>query len=179
MGNLTPREKQMVLGGGFLAIVFICIQFIYLPAFDKNQSLNRTLAAEEDTLEQIGFLEQEYQNLAPDHTTAIALLKNRNKGFTLFSFLDRQASQTGVKANIDYMKPHTRELENQSMTLSVVKLKLKQVVFKDFIRFIRAVESPKNGIWITSLTLTQSGKTEKRLDAVLEAQTIMTRGEES
>ncbi len=179
MGNLTPREKKMVLGGGFLALAFICIQFIYLPAFDKNKRLTQTLAAEEKALEQISMLEQEYQGLSPDHATAMALLKNRDKGFTLFSFLDRQASKSGVKANIDYMKPHTRDIENQAMALSMVKLKLKQIVFKDFIRFIRAVESPGNGIWITSLTLTKSGKTEKRLDAVLEAQTIMARGKDS
>jgi len=179
MGNLTYREKQMVLGGGFLALVFVCIQFIYLPVFDKNKDLKQALAAEQKAFEQIRLLEREYQGLAPDNAAARAVLKNRNKKFTLFSFLDRQAAKNGVKAHIDYMKPHTRDLENRPMTLSVVKLKLKQIVFRDFIRFIREVESPENGIWIASLSLTKSGKKQDRLDAVLEAHTVMAKGKES
>jgi len=179
MGNFTSREKQIVLGGGLLALIFICIQFIYLPVFDKNKELKQRLAAEEASLKRIRLLEKEYQGLTPDNASIMALIKNRNKGFSLFSFLDRQASKSGVKTHIDYMKPHTRDIENQPVRLSVVKLKLKQIVFRDFIRFIKAVESPKNGIWIVSLSLTKSGKKGNRLDAVLEAQTVTTKEKSS
>ncbi|WDP88823.1 MAG: type II secretion system protein M [Desulfobacter sp.] len=174
--RLSSREKQIVLGGGILAVLFVCIQFIYLPAYDKNIALGRTLAAEQAALERIGILEREYRDMAPDNREAAALIKNRKKGFTLFSFLDRQASQSGVKEHIDYMKPNSRELDNQPFSLAVVKLKLKKIVLRDFIRFVGKVESPENGIRIVSLSLTKSGKTGNLLDATIEAQTIMAKG---
>lgn len=176
MGRLSSREKQVIIGGGILAFVFVCIQFIYLPAYDKHEGLKQTLGSERHALERIRQLEAEYQRLGPDNSDAVSLVEGRAPGFTLFSFLDRQAAKSRVKDNIDYMKPHSRDLEDQPFTLSVVKLKLKQIVFKDFLRFIREVEAPGHGIWITSISLTKSGKTQNRLDAVLETQTLMAKG---
>lgn len=174
--RLSSREKQVVMGGGILALLFICVQFIYLPAYDKHAALRKTLAAEQASLERIRVLEREFVQMSPDHQAAQALVKTRDKGFTLFSFLDRQASMSGVKSQIDYMKPQTKNLENQPFSLAVVKLKLKQTVLKDLIRFIDRVEAPGSGIRIVSLSLTQSGKEKKYLDAVIEAQTLMPKG---
>lgn len=176
MKNLTLREKQIVTGGSILALIFICIQFIFMPAYDKNASLEQTLAAEQRALQQITVLQKEYKAMAVDNSSTETLLKTRPKGFTLFSYLDRQASQSGVKTQIDYMKPQSRELENQPYTLAVVKLKLKKLTLKEFVRFINKVESSQKGIHIASLSLTKSGKDGKHLDAVLEAQTIMPKG---
>lgn len=176
MNNLTSREKQIVVGGGILAIIFICIQFIYLPAYDNNAALTQALSAEQRSFQRIKALEKEYRTMSPDNSGTDKLIKARAKGFTLFSYLDRQASQSGVKEHIDYMKPQTRELENQSYSLAVVKLKLKKLAFKDLVRFINKVESPGKGIHIVSLSLTKSGKEGRYLDAVIEAQTVMTKG---
>ncbi len=173
MGNLSYRERMTVIGGGVLVLLFILVQFIYLPAWDKRADLEQTLAAEQISLSRIRLLQKEYLSLAPDHSGARGMIQNRNKGFTLFSFLDRKAAKSGVKGNIDYMKPHTRELDNSPFTLSIVKLKLKQIVLRDFTRFIREVESPDSGIWIASLSLSKSGKEKNRLDATIEAHTLV------
>ncbi len=177
MGNLSYRERITVIGGGVLVLLFILVQFIYLPAFDKRADLEQTLAAEQNSLSRIRLLQKEYLSLAPDHSNARGMIQNRNKGFTLFSFLDQKAAKSGVKGNIDYMKPHTRELDNSPFTLSIVKLKLKQIVLRDFTRFIREVESPDSGIWIASLSLNKSGKEKNRLEATIEAHTLVAKEE--
>ncbi len=173
MGNLSYREKMTVMGGGVLALAFILVQFIYLPAYDRRDDLEQALAAELNALNQIRLLQKEYRSLAPDHSDARGMIQSRNKGFTLFSFLDQKAAKSGVKGNIDYMKPHTRELDNSPFTLSIVKLKLKQIVLRDFTRFIREVESQGTGIWIASLSLNKSGKEKDLLEATIEAQTLV------
>ncbi|MEH0021371.1 MAG: type II secretion system protein GspM [Desulfobacter sp.] len=173
MGNLSQREKMIIMGGGILAVLFILVQFIYLPAYDRRADLTDALAAEQASLKKIQALQKEYRALVPDHGGGLDQIKDRKKGFTLFSFLDHQASRSGVKGNIDYMKPHTRELDNSDVTLSIVKLKLKQIVLRDFVRFIQAVESQGAGIRISSLSLNKSGKEKNRLDATIEAQTLV------
>ncbi len=177
MAHQSTREKQIVIGGGVLAVIFIFIQFIYLPAYDKHAALQQTLAGHQQSLQRMKRLEKEYQALTPNHEDAQALIKNRENGFTLFSFLDRQAAQSGVKSHIDYMKPKTREIENQPFSLAVVKLRLQKIVYSDFIHFINRVESQGNGIRIVSMSLTKSGKTGNLLDAVIEVQTLTQKGD--
>lgn len=176
MGNLNSREKIIVAAGSALALVFLVLQFIYLPALDRRTDLRASLAAERKALDRIRQLQREYLSLAPGNSQAMGRIGNRGKGFTLFSFLDRQAASAGVKGNIDYMKPHTRSLDNSPFTVSVVKLKLEKVVLRDFIRFIRSVEAPEIGIAIASLSVTKSGKDKKYLDITLEAETLMAEG---
>ena len=174
--NLTSREKRVVAAGGILALAFLVVQFIYLPALDCRTDLERILSAERDALARIRLLQQEYMTLAPDNADDLGRIKRRDKGFTLFSFLDRQAARAGVKAHIDYMKPHIREIADSPFSLSVVKLKLKGIVLRDFIRFVGAVESPELGISIASLSVTKSGKEKEHLDVTIEAETLMTSG---
>ncbi len=156
-----------------MAVLFIVIQFIYLPAHDNIKELARVLEAEKTSLTQVKQLRQDYLNLSPNPSGNTDLIKNRPAQFTLFSFLDQQASKTGVKGHIDYMKPHTRDLDNSPYTLSIVKLKLKQIVLTDFIRFLQGVETQGTGIGITSLSMTQTGKKKNRLNATIEVQTLI------
>ena len=173
IGNLTSREKRIVMAGGVLALVFLVIQLVYLPASDRRKQLENILSSEHDALTRIRLLKKEYDGLAPSNSDSWARIEKRQKGFTLFSFLDRQAAKAKVKNNIDFMKPQTRDLTDSPFSLSVVRLKLKGIVLRDFIRFVRAVESPEMGIFIASLTATRSGGKSKLLDVTLEVETLM------
>ncbi len=66
MGNFTSREKQIVLGGGLLALIFICIQFIYLTGSDNwvNREQAKSLSA-------FAFLVKPYE--ASDLLSAVQL----------------------------------------------------------------------------------------------------------
>jgi hypothetical protein len=100
-------------------------------------------------------------------------LTARPQNFTLFSFLDRQAEKSHVKKNIDYMKTFSRELDTTGYKLSKVKLKLKNIFLDDLVQFIRRVEAPGNGVFITALSLSETGKGKKMLDVIIEAQTLI------
>lgn len=178
MGRLSTREKHIVIGGSILSFLFICIQFIYLPAYDKRNTLEKTLAAEQTNLERIKIMQREYALLSPDIAKGSSLVPKRNNKFTLFSFLDRKAATAKVKDNIEYMKPHTRDLDGAPFILSIVKLKLSRVVLKDLIRFIRVVESSGKGIWFSSISITKSGKERQVLDVTVEAHALIPGGEQ-
>jgi len=171
MGNLSTREKNILAGSGVLVLIFIAIQFIYLPAFDKRKDLERVLSVETTSLDNIRQLQKQYLSRVVDHKKLA--LETRQKGFTLFSFLDRQAAKSGVKKNIDYMKPFSQDLDNTPYEISKVKLKLKKIVLHEFINFIDGVETSVNGVQIISLSVTKTGKKEEFLDAVIEAQILM------
>ncbi|MCD4675060.1 MAG: general secretion pathway protein GspM, partial [Desulfobacula sp.] len=79
----------------------------------------------------------------------------------------------GVKENVAYMKPFTKKLETSLYILATVKVKLKEVYLKELVDFLYHIESSKNGVTITSLSLSKAGKEKVKLDAVVETQTLM------
>jgi len=100
----------------------------------------------------------------------------RDKAFSLFSFLDTEAKKCGVKDNVEYMRPTSRDLENSKYNVSRVKVKLSQVYLMELVDFLYLVESSGNHVAITSISLSRTGKKKKLLDAVIEAETLILKG---
>lgn len=173
MGGLSSREKRVVRGGVILAAAFALLQFVVLPAHDRGRDLERALAAEQQSLARIHELRAEYLKLSPALSGEALAAAAAEKGFSLFSFLDQQAAKSGIKGNIDYMKPHVREIEGSGFAVSLVKLKLKKAVYRQVVGFLKEVEGSGRDICITSLTLARSGRTDKFLDATMEVRVLV------
>ncbi|MCP3940081.1 MAG: general secretion pathway protein GspM [Desulfobacteraceae bacterium] len=171
MIQLSTREKNILAGAGILVLIFIVVQFVFLRTFDKKNDLERILMVETQTLEKVSQLQKQYLALGMDNKKGI--MKTRQRDFTLFSFLDLQASKSGVKENIGYMKPFSQDMENTPYKISTVKLKLVKINLQQFINFIEGVETSKNGVKIVSLSATKVGKKQNMLDVLIETQTLM------
>ncbi|HSL62427.1 MAG TPA: hypothetical protein VK885_11610 [Desulfotignum sp.] len=171
--RLSPRETVVIAAGGLLVLVFAAVQFFYLPLVDKKQDLARILAVEQDAIRQIADLQNQYLDLARDMETGQTQVAGRPRDFTLFSFLDGRAEKTGIKQNIEYMRPFSQDLDDGPYLVSKVRVKLNNLVLDDFIDFLQSVETSGNGVQVTSLSLSRIGDPEALLEAVLEAQTLM------
>ncbi len=143
------------------------------PVFEKRDTLRRILNEKKAALEEMVNLQQQYLAVSNNSDIKTRVSINREKDFSLFSFLDDQAQQSGVKENVAYMKPFTKKLEKSLYTLATVKVKLKEVYLKELVDFLYHIESSKNGVTITSLSLSKAGKEKVKLDAVIETQTLM------
>lgn len=173
MPTLTTREKNTLITGIVLAAVFVFIQFVYLPLLDERQDLERILASEKHAHQRMEILKAQYRNTSLNMALQQKILETRPKEFTLFSFLDAQAEASGVKAHIDYMRPDSLDLDDGPYTIAKIRLKLKAVYLNNLTEFIRLVETSENGVQAVSLSLSLAGREKKRLDAVMELQTLM------
>ena len=173
MPDLSKREMLIVCLGIAFLVLFFGFQLGVAPVLENRDNLSRILAQRTAALEEMVQIQKEIRNLSGSLGHRADDLARRGKGFSLFPFLDAQAEQSGVKANIEYMKPFTKKVENSSSTLATVKMKLKEVFLKDLVEFLSRIESSGNSVDITSLSLTKAGKEEKKLDAVIETQTLM------
>lgn len=176
MTTLSTREKNTVITGMVLASIFVLIQFVYLPLLDKKQDLERILAIEKQSHQQMKTLEAQYRNTSVNLAMQQKILETRSKEFTLFSFLDAQAETSGVKAHIDYMRPVSLDLDDGPYTIAKIRLKLNAVYLNNLTEFIRRVETSENGVQAVSLSLSLAGREKNLLDAVMELQTLMIKG---
>jgi hypothetical protein len=173
MASLSTREKKTVTAGIVLAAAFLFIQFVYLPLTDTKKTLERALLAQRQSFQQIQILGAQYRNMTGNPVVHQKTLENRPKEFSLFSFLDARAEAGGVKANIDYMRPATLDVEDGPYTIARIKLKLNTVYLNDLTQFIKQVETSENGVQVVSLSLSLAGREKNLLDAVIEFQTLM------
>jgi len=169
--TITRRERLALLVAGGVIAAFLLVQLIVIPAVEKHRLMNRQLEAQSRALQEMLGLQAEYLQLKSRTQRAQAELSNRRPGFTLFSFLDSLAGQTGLKDRIAYMKPSTNVQEGLPYKISVVETKLQGITMKQLTGFLYRVETSENSVRIRRLSISKEGNQQGTIDAVLLVET--------
>jgi general secretion pathway protein M len=117
-------------------------------------------------------LKADYDGLKSTAKQSEARFARRDKGFTLFSFLDQLAGQARVKERVSYMRPTKTEQKNSTLKLSRVEMKLEAVTLEQLATFLYGVESSKNMVSVSKLSITRRDQKEGLLDAILQVETL-------
>lgn len=174
--RLEPRERLIVTIGGCVFIGFLVLQFIVAPYLEATQQLDRSLANRKGDIVELQLLQQEYRQLQAQAGGIKEKLEKRSADFSLFTFLDRQASATAIKSYISYMKPSTTEGSDTELTESMVEMKIQEIPLEQLVNFLQAIESPENVVSIKRISLQQSGQQSNALDAILQIVTFVDNG---
>jgi len=170
--NLNKREKVAVSAGIIFLSVFIFAQLIVMPVIEKRDALRNRLDAKKTTLAEMKNLRLEYLSIQKKAESSKQGFKNRTAGFTLFSFLDSLAGDTGLKDHIAYMKPSTTVAEGSGLKISRVEMKLSEITMEDLTSYLFKVETSKNMVMVKRLSITKTGKLSGLIGAVLQVETM-------
>jgi general secretion pathway protein M len=173
MRNFSNREKYVLISGGLFLVLFFGIRLGILPIFEKRDNYERILKEKQIALEEMVTLQQQFQAVSSDFDIRKKVLSNRKEGFSLFSFLDAEAQKGGLKDKVAYMTPSSKKMEKSAYSTDTVKFKLTEVYLKELMDLLYHIETSENGVTITALLLTKTGKNNDRLDAVIETETLM------
>ncbi len=173
MNSLSSREKTIVFAGIATIFVFLFAQFVFFPLLDRKNELKRILAIEQDGIQQMAVLRNQYLETTRNMDGQKGVMAAHSPEFTLFSFLDTQAEASGIKKNIDYMRPFTQTAEDGAFQISKVRLRLKNLYLDNLLEFLKQVETSGNDVHVVSISLTRTGEKDNLLEAVLETQTVM------
>ena len=170
--KLSKREKySLYLAIGFI-FLFAIMQFVVFPVIDKKAQLKRTLKVKTRALNEMLLLKSEYDSIIKKTAMSEARITQREKGFTLFSFLDKLAGSAGLKDNINYMKPTSLKQPDSPYKKSQVEMKLQQITMDQLTRFLHGIESSPNSILIKRLSISKKGKAEGTISVVIQAETL-------
>jgi general secretion pathway protein M len=169
--KLTRREKHSLYAASGIICLFIIMQFIVLPVFDKQDRLQRSLKVKTKNLEHMIALKSEHDAIIQRTDLSKGHFENRAKGFTLFSFLDKLSGKAGVKDHITYMKPSTTVQKNSPYKISRVEMKLRGLTLQQLTVYLHMVETSKNRVNVKRLLISKTGKQEGFIDAVLQVET--------
>ena len=113
----------------------------------------------------------EYKNLKKGGYTLNKLLDKREKDFTLFSFLEKEAANADIKDYIKYMKPSSSSVPGLYKEL-MIEMKLEGITLKKFIEYLYHIESSENVVRIKRVSIKESKKKVSCLDVVLTVLTL-------
>jgi general secretion pathway protein M len=123
-------------------------------------------------LEQMQKLQSEYAALTQSEKTSKSRFRRRPKGFTLFSFLDRLAGESGIKDRISYMKPSKKAQKNSPYKISRVEMKLEAISLEQLANYLYGIETSQNMVDITKISISKKDKKQGLLTAVLQVETV-------
>jgi general secretion pathway protein M len=172
--KLTKREKYAVCTALGAIGLFILFQFIVFPLIDKNNRLERAIEVKTEMLEKMAELKLEYEAINQKNSQSNKRYKQREKDFTLFSFLDKLSGSAGIKRNITYMKPSTTTQKNSPYRISQVEMKLQGLTLQQLTTYLHMVETSRNMVYINKLSILKTGKDKGLVDAVLQVETSET-----
>lgn len=170
--KLTKRERYSILAASGVILLFVVLQFVVLPVFDKRERLGRSLRVKEKHLEEMIALKSEHNAIVQRSDLSDSYFDNREKGFTLFSFLDRLSGRAGIKDHITYMKPSTTVQKNSSYKISRVEMKLQGLTLQQLTAYLHMVETSENRVTVKRLSISKTGKQEGFVNAVLQVETF-------
>jgi general secretion pathway protein M len=170
--KLNKREKIGVAAAAAAIVVFLVMQVLVFPLFEKNAQLSRTLATRQQEREQIQLLQADYRKTAEKAEQAQRYLKTRKRGFTLFSFLETLAGQTGVKSHIAYMRPTTTTQKDSPYRLSMVEMKLQDITMAQLLAYLHGIETSRDMISIKRLSISKGEQKAVLINTVFQVETL-------
>jgi general secretion pathway protein M len=172
LNKLSRREKLVLAGGGVVLLLFLLVQLVIAPVFERNAQRRRAIQAKTAMLGEMQRLQSEYTSLKSTTLQAESRFGRREKGFTLFSFLDQLAGKTGVKERVSYMRPSKTEQKNSALKLSRVEMKLEAVTLEQLTHYLHGVETSRHFLTVSKLSVTRRDQKEGLLDAILQVDTL-------
>ena len=170
--NLNKREKWSIYAASGAVGVFVFVQFILFPVMDNRARLKRVLEANTQILSEMQRLQLEYQRMSQKSKYVKEQFARRDKGFTLFSYLDKLAREAGIKDNIVYMKPSSSVPKNGGLKKSMIEMKLQSVALPKLTDYLFRVETSKNMVMIKRASFVRTGKEKGAINVILQVETF-------
>jgi general secretion pathway protein M len=164
--QLTGREQKMVGFAGVAVGIFVLLQFAVFPLFEHRSRLQKRLQSQEKAVVEMRLLREQYLRMHQQSGDMASQLAQRQKGFSLFAFLEQQADESEVKDRIASMKPSETQ-EGALGGQSRVEMKLQAVSLEQLLRFLDATESPENLVGVGRIAIQENSGEDGGLDVTL------------
>jgi general secretion pathway protein M len=170
--KLTKREKYSVYALSGAIFLFIVVQFVVFPSIDKRKRLKREVRVKTGVLREMIALKSDYGEIEKRTRASSTRFTSREKGFTLFSFLDKLTGEARIKEYVTYMKPSTTVQKNSPYKISQVEMKIQGLTLQQLTTYLYMVETSRNMVQVKRLSIVKAGKPEGFIDAVLQVETV-------
>jgi len=170
--KLNKRERYAIMIAVGVVGIFLIVQLVIEPIFSKTEQKKKNLQTKSAMLEQMRQWQAEYEGLTQKANLSKSHFRNRQQGFTLYSFLNQLAGEAEIKDHITNMKPTKKAQKNSPYKLSQVEMKLDAITLEQLTNYLYRVETSKNMVEIKKISITKTDKKQGLITAVLQVETV-------
>ena len=171
--SLIKREKYVVFTAACLIGLFLLVNFLVLPFFNKKDRMKKDIALKELELKELAGLTLEYREYQNGADETARILAKRGNGFTLMSYLDNAAGEAYIKGQIKYMNPSKSSSSKSSAPYkeSGVEIKLEGINTDQLVSYLYMIEAPEDLIFVKRISVYDNKKQEGYLDCIIQVLT--------
>ncbi len=170
-GRLERRERWFLLVGIIFVSGFLVLQGILVPYFNARESLTSAVVKKRQEVLDMALLQQDYEQLKRRQGGIVRQLAQRPSSFSLFTYLESQATAARIKDRVASMRPSIKELDD-GFKESVVEMKIELVPLQWLVDFLRRVESEENVVIIKRIAIEQNSRETDLLDVLVTIATF-------
>ena len=168
--KLTRSQQYYLMGGAASVAVFLVFQFLVFPLWDTRQKTLNSIRVSEKTLSEMTALGAEYSVLKERAAAVQRALASRSQDFTLFSYMEKKAGEIQLKPNIKYINPLKTTVAG-AYEESAVEMKLDTMTMKQVTDFLYVVESPKDLVKVSKISISKMKESPDYLSTVIQVVT--------
>ncbi|MBF0450268.1 MAG: hypothetical protein HQK75_06170 [Candidatus Magnetomorum sp.] len=173
--KLARREKILVYFTLIMIIGVITVQFVILPFMDDRDRLKRNVSFKTKALKELYLLKSEFDHVQQKANDAKAKMAKRQRNFSLYSFLEKVASEAGLKSHVEKMQDNSAKKDKDSpYKIASVEMKLKDLTLEQLSPFLYKIEKSRNNLTIGKIVITEEKKNEGYINVSLKVMTIET-----
>ena len=162
-----------------LNVLFVLIALIFelgiFPFWDAKVRTRQNIRVNQKKLEEIMKLDAEFTRQEEKTAKIKTVMSRRTADFSLFSYLEKKATQAGVRGNITYMNS-SRGAQSTIFEESLIDMKLDKITIKQLTDFLYFSESPSELVKIKRITVSKMKESPEYLSAQIKIVSVVALG---
>ena len=138
--------------------IILLLETIIVPFFENKEHLERGISASEGQLRRLAELSENRVELSKASGDIDKILSNRERGFTLFSFLENIARSL-KQVDRSSMKPSDSKGPGDYRE-STVEIKLESITIDQLTDYLYRIEAPEELIFIKRISISDNKREE-------------------
>lgn len=164
--KLDTKQKKLVAGAAIFVCVALILEMVVFPFTEAKEKLDKAIKVNQKKLAEINVLSTEFRILEARTAAMQRAIAMHGADFTLFSYLEKKATQANVRGRIKSMNA-SRGTQSESFEESLVDMKLEKITIKQLADFLYYAESPTDLVRIKKITVNKMKESPEYLSVQL------------
>jgi type II secretory pathway component PulM len=173
--KLNKKQRYFVAGGLCFVLLALILELVIVPFGEMKVKLKQSVQANQKKLDEIIRLDAEFTRQQTKVAAAKRVIATRPRDFTLFSYVEKQSLQAGVKGHIKSMSS-SRGIRTASLEEAQVDIRLDKITIKQLTDFLYYIELPQELVKINRITISKMKESPEYLSAQLQLASFQSGG---
>ncbi|MDD2219475.1 MAG: type II secretion system protein GspM [Desulfoplanes sp.] len=171
--TIHQRTRQILIGSVLAVVVILALlQWVIVPLQRHNEDVQAKIMRSRTYLQELSQLGQRYEQKKKSLERLGTTVLKRPNGFTLFAFVESQATKDGLRKHIAFMRPSQKKL-SEERTEELVEMRLTGIDLDILVPYLFHVESAPEEVFVKRLTIRSKERNQNLLDVDLVLSAIL------